>query len=150
MVEKIIFYIFAFIVFCTVMGMISNISLFFKEKRNYQFMINQKENMTMSRLSMIDRVDATLGIINIANILIDNEVNKTIQGCITLHTKYDVTRLDKDVKIIATTVFESLKSEIFTSHDLIINDTFLMQHISDEAMLRMISAGKELNKTMNI
>lgn len=148
MAMKVILYIFAFLAFCYIMGMIYNISQFFKEKRNYQFMLNQKENATKSKLNMLERVDSTLGIINIANILIDNEVGKTIQGCIALNSKYDVSRLDKDVKIIATTVFESLKPEIFASQDIIINDTFLMQHITDEAMLRMIAAGKELNKNI--
>lgn len=148
MVEKIFMYFFAFLAFCYIMGLIYNISQFFKEKRNYQFMINKRENLTKSSLTLLDRIDSSTGIINLSNILIDNEVSKTIQGNISLNSKYDVTRLDKDVKIIATSVFEAIKPEIFQSDDLIITDSFLMQHITDEVMLKLIIAAQELNKSL--
>jgi len=148
MIEKVFIYIFIFLAFCYIMGMIHNISLYFKEKRNYQFMINSKENSPKSKMSMLDRIDSTVSIINLTNLLIDNEISKTLQACIRLNTKYDVARLDKDVKIIATTVFESIKPEIFDAQDLVITDNFLMQHITDEVMLKLMAAGKELNNSM--
>lgn len=145
MTKEIIVYIFIFLACLYILGLMRNISLFFKEKRNYQFMINQREKDSKSHINILDKVDATVGIINLCNLLIDNEVSKTMQACIRLNTKYDVTRLDHDVRIMATTVFESIRAEVFESPDLIITDKFLMQHITDEVMLKLMTAGQEWN-----
>lgn len=145
MVLKIIMYIFCLIAFFYIIDLIYNISCFFKEKRNYQFMVNKRETLTNSNSSMLDRIDSTVSILNLTNTLIDNEISKTLESCVSLRTKYDVSRLDKDVKIIATTVFNCIKPEVFASNELLITDTFLMQHITDEVMLKMLKRGQEYN-----
>lgn len=148
MITRYILYFFAFLAFCYIMGMIYNISQYFKQKANYQMIINTNETNVKTKMTMTERVDITLSIMNLLNVLIDNEINKTLQACARINTKYDVTRLDKDVKIIATTVFEAIKPEVFISADSIISDNFLMQHITDEVMIRLMKVGQEYNKAL--
>lgn len=145
MIWRITLYIFMVISFCFVMDLVYNISLFFKEKRNYQFMINNKEKDTKSKMTMLERVDTTLEILNLCNTLIDNEITKSLQACVRLKKPYDIKRIDTDVKLIATEVFNSIKPEILISDDIILSEKFLMQHITDETILRLLKSSQEFN-----
>lgn len=149
-IRNIFIILLAILVFILLADLIINISNYFKEKRNYQYMINNKEMDNESKISTVDRLDATFELLNLINTLIDNEISKTLQACIQLRTKYEVTRLDKDVKVIATTVYTSIKPEVYLSKDLIITETFMMQHIMDEVMLRLLKAGQEYNEALKM
>lgn len=152
MVKEIIFYIFIFIAFCYIMGMIFNISQYFKNKTSNitikQQIELEKHSRELYTHNLLDRIDATVSIMNLMNIIIDNEISKTLQGCIRLNTKYELSKLDKDVKTIATTVYDCFKKDIFDSTETIVTSNFLMQHITDEVMLRLIKAVQEYNTVL--
>ena len=65
--EKIIIYIFLFIITCYVLNFIYQLSNYFHEKRNYQFIINKKESQMTSNMTMLDRVDSTINILQLTN-----------------------------------------------------------------------------------
>ena len=145
MVYEIIIKIFIVLSFFIVLNCINTIADYFKEKKNHQFMLNQEEYNTNSKLDLMDRTNLTIKLMELINTLIDNEISKTLQSCIRLGSKYESTRLDKDAELISKAVFESIKSEIFLEKDLILTEEFLMQHIADEVLIRLIKYTQEYN-----
>jgi hypothetical protein len=110
-----------------------------------------KKQYEEKQLDYLDRVEATVSTLNVINILIDNEINQMVTTLSRLNQKYDVKRLDTDVKKISEKIFNGFKKDngLITSQ-LIVTDEFIMQHIMDEVITRLLSVMKDYNNTIVI
>lgn len=132
-----------------VLYLLFNISLYFKELRNYQFMINRKEHEDRTEEVLNDRVSSTVEFLDFCNAIIDNEIAKNLSGYSRLNKKYDMTKFDVDYENIATSVYDSIKPEIIENKNLIITSKFIMQHIIDESMIRFMKYTRDYNNAIN-
>ena len=133
------------ILFIFILQLLSGITKYFKELRNYQFMINTKEHRDEMELSLNERISSTVEFINLCNIIIDNEIAKNLSGYSRLNKKYDMTKFDTDYKNMAESVYNSIKSEIIDNRELIISSDFVLQHIIDETMIRFMRYTEDFN-----
>ena len=140
------------VVLLCVISLTSNISNYFSRLADYQFMINQKEKLsqTQSIEPLSDRTITTTELFNLCNVLVDSEIYKTMQTCMTLHQKYDLIHLDTDIQIIGNKVFKSIKPEVFTNKDLIVTSDALMEYITERTILRLLNIATEYNNSLRM
>ena len=140
------------VVLLCVISLTSNISNYFGRLADYQFMINQKEKLsqTQSIEPLSERTVTTTELFNLCNLLIDNEIYKTLKLCMTLHQKYEVVNFDKDVETVSTKVFASIKPEIFSNKDMIITSDALMEYITERTIIRLLNIATEYNNSLRI
>ena len=97
-------------------------------------------NLTTEELyDYLDKIDSTVSLLNLINILIDNEITKMLDSLSRLKVKYDSKSLDRDAKNIAENVYTSLKKDsTFSNENIILTDEYIMKHISEESITRLM------------
>ena len=128
--------------------LINKISLFFNEKRENQIILNKKESNSTIDLSLSEKTEATIEILNFCNIIIENEILKNLSGYDRISKPYDMKKFDTDYKNIAETVYNAFKSDIIDNVNIIISSEFLMQHILDETMIRFMKFTEDYNNKL--
>lgn len=108
----------------------------------------QDKNNPHPTLNAIDRVDFSLEIINLCNVLIDNEVGKLLESYRRLNMRYDAKKLDKDVERITKKVFDGVQHQVIIDPNHVITPEYILQHISDQTMLRVIQFTQEYNNSI--
>ena len=93
-------------------------------------------------------MDFSLEIINLCNVLIDNEVGKLLESYRRLNMRYDAKKLDKDVERITKKVFDGVQHQVIIDPNHVITPEYILQHISDQTMLRVIQFTQEYNNSI--
>lgn len=148
-VVKIIFIIIIGLILISVFNLINNISILIQEKTKYQSLINEKEIRYGSKMSVTERFDVSIDLLNLCDQLVDKEIMKTLRTYVLLNTKYDMQRIDKDAEMISTNVFSSLKSEALIDPDLLLSSECYLRYITDETIVRLITTAKNYNSSIS-
>ena len=146
---KIFMYIMLVLGTLVILGLFVHISEYFEEKARNLEIINNRESKYTSKLTISERLDATMDLLTLCATMIDSEVFKTIQGCVILNSKYDLKRVDKDIELISTSVFNALNKESFLDGDLLLTPEHYLQYINNETFLRLINAVQQFNSSQN-
>lgn len=139
--------ILAFILYIFITNLLDSLTRYFNSRADLYKTEKAKveHEMTTSTVSLIDRMEGTLQFLNVCNTLIDVEINNIMRTITRLNQKYDMKRLDDDVKLIATKVYKSVKSDVFINKDMVLQPDYIMQHITDETVLRLLKYTQAYN-----
>lgn len=145
-----IFSIIAIIIFLFfIIRLIMKVSNYFESLTAHQLLISSTYKVEDdSSLSLPDRTESTVELLAFCNSIIDNEIAKNLSGYARLNKKYDMTKFDSDYMSIADSVYKSLKPDLLDSDDLIIPSEFVMHHILDETMVRLMRTTEEYNNNL--
>lgn len=83
---------------------------------------------------------------------IDEEINSHFQKYVLLEDTYPLTRLDEDISIVATSVYNGIKASLFevNKEDFALNTDYFMRYIVNTTKLRVTSLLKEWNDQIHI
>ena len=137
--------LFTFIIYM----LISNISNYFEEKSKYQQIINKRESKYSSKLTLPERLNATVDLLTLCSTMIDSEVMRTIQGYMIINSKYDLKRIDTDMELISKSVYDALNKEALLDKDLLLTPEHYLQYINNETFLRLINVVQEYNTSLH-
>ena len=144
----IIFSIVGLIFIFVLMGLVSNISNYFDAKSklaNLDYSIKLSDNPTSN---LQERVHVTTELLNCINALIDNEIGRIFQSYLVLRKKYEVLKMDEDIKIISEAVFNAIKKEIITDKDLVFTENYVMSFIAQSTAVKLIVYAQAYNTTI--
>lgn len=103
--------------------------------------LDKKEHITFDT-----KIEVTVALLNIINILIDAEINRTIETVSMLGNKYELLKYDDDAKRISSSVFNAFdKESTFLSNKLMITDEYIMTYITEEVLTRLLRRAREYN-----
>lgn len=139
--------ILAFILYIFITNLLDSLTRYFNSRADLYKIEKAKveHEMTTSNISLSERMGGTLEFLNVCNTLIDVEINNIMRTITRLNQKYDMKRLDDDVKAIATKVYKSVKSDVFINKDIVLQPDYIMQHITDETVLRLLKYTQAYN-----
>lgn len=148
----IVLIVLSFILFLYLLELIDSVSKYFRAKENKEkTLIREKEdpNFPDPKLDYLERLNATVTILNFINVLIDNEISRMLDTLARLHTKYEVRNLDNDTKKIAENVFNGfIKEDTFLSNRLVLTNEYIMMQITEETVTRLMKATHEYNQSL--
>lgn len=124
---------------------IDRLATYFKSKETHQNIINEKEKHYSSSLSLPECLDATVDLLTLCNTLIDAEISKSLQGSAIINAKYNLQRLDTDLQLISSNVYNALNKEKILDSDLLLMPEYFLQYINNETFLRLITAVQAYN-----
>lgn len=100
-------------------------------------------------LDYLDKIEATVRLINLINVLTDNEINNKFTSLSKINSKYELRKLDEDASSIATNIFNAInKEENFISGNLVVNDDYIMKYITDEAIIKLLDKASQFNNNL--
>lgn len=102
----------------------------------------------VSIYTLDQRVTASISILNLASDLVDKEIINTMKVVRTLGKRYEPVQLDKDVNNIAKKVFEAISFNDISSEELSITVEYIMQHITDETMIKLLNTINAYNTSL--
>ena len=119
-----------------VIGLIRNLSLLNRKKRN----VNETYNVSEQ-----EKLDYSIGVINLINNIIDIEVNGFLKSNVVLGNPYNIINLDKDVETISTSVFNAIKSDAYVNNTILLSDTYILTYITRNVSYVFIVRALTLN-----
>lgn len=100
-------------------------------------------------LDYLDKIEATVRLINLINVLTDNEINNKFTSLSKINSKYELRKLDEDASSIATNIFNAINREDnFISGNLVVNDDYIMKYITDEAIIKLLDKASQFNNNL--
>ena len=100
-------------------------------------------------LDYLDKIEATVRLINLINVLTDNEINNKVACLSKINSKYELRKLDEDASSIATNIFNAInREENFISGNLVVNDDYIMKYITDEAIIKLLDKASQFNNNL--
>lgn len=83
------------------------------------------------------------------NTLIETEVTSKLKSIIMLNGKYEVLKIEDDIKEISTTVFESIKDNIYDDKYNIFTGKYIMNYITKVTSLVILSEYRNIQNRNN-
>nr|DAR65126.1 MAG TPA: Mature oligodendrocyte transmembrane protein [Caudoviricetes sp.] len=140
--------IFLLINITTLIGCITNKTR--EEARSIELNRVKEELKPVSKeLDYLDKLEATVGLLNFINVLIENEIDNKIISLSKLNSKYEMIKLDEDAKAIATNIFQSINNEqTFVDNNLIMNNEYIMKYITEQSIVKLLDKASQYNIRM--
>ena len=129
------------ILFTYICSLIISVNKYFDARTKNEELLTEREKVKpiLQPINYLDKIDSTVSLLNLINILIDNEITKMLDSLSRLKVKYDSKSLDRDAKNIAENVYTSLKKDsTFSNENIILTDEYIMKHISEESITRLM------------
>lgn len=141
--------IFLLINITTLIGSITNKTR--EEARSIELNRVKEELKPVSKeLDYLDKLEATVGLLNFINVLIENEIDNKIISLSKLNSKYEMIKLDEDAKAIATNIFQSINNEqTFVDNNLIMNNEYIMKYITEQSIVKLLDKASQYNIRMS-
>lgn len=102
-------------------------------------------------LDYLDKIEATVRLINLINVLTDNEINNKFTSLSKINSKYELIKLDEDASSIATNIFGAInKEENFVNGNLVLNEDYIMKYITDEVIIKLLDRASQFNNKLTL
>lgn len=96
-------------------------------------------------ISMTDKINTTLDIINLIIFLINYQISYKLKEYAELHKPYPILNADDDLLNILEEIQKALKIEIFTSDEILLSDEYLMKYITGQTTILWIRSIVDFN-----
>lgn len=130
-----------------IFSLLNNISRYFsaKSQRELQEAIRIKNENETTNSNVMDQFTFSISIMDLIDRLIGIEVEKLITGFILIDKKYEMTNFDTDIKTITDTVYKAIRPEVYVSHDMLLDQEYLIKTIQERTTHVLIDACKTYN-----
>ena len=125
----------------------------FNEEMKFIEFNRMKEELkpVAKELDYLDKIEATVRLINLINVLTDNEINNKFTSLSKINSKYELRKLDEDASSIATNIFTAInKEENFINGNLVVNEDYIMKYITDEAIIKLLDRASQFNSNISL
>lgn len=94
------------------------------------------------------RVGDTIYLIDLIKYLINTQIETRVSILVLTGNPYNMLNLDKDIRDIGTTVYNSIKPEIYKEKEILVQPEYLLNYISSEVSIQLSTALKTMNLSM--
>ena len=127
-------------------GFIRSITVFFEEKKKK--VAAETLKVIKETNELVDSYETTNNIITTIDFILDKEIGLRIYRISIDKGPYNITKLDKDIKDIADTVFKALNSAVIAKYanEYLINTDYIMSYITRQTTMKFSSAVTDFNR----
>lgn len=125
---------------------IRSITVFFEEKKKK--VAAETLKVIKETNELVDSYETTNNIITTIDFILDKEIGLRIYRISIDKGPYNITKLDKDIKDIADTVFKALNSAVIAKYvnEYLINTDYIMSYITRQTTMKFSSAVTDFNR----
>lgn len=127
-----------------ILGILYQIYLVIKEKRNEIYI----RNYNSIDGDFYNNIETTISFMSLCTNLIDNEIGKLLSTYIQTKNKYEYLKLDKDIEMISNNVYSAFRTNCIDNNNMIISTEYIMKYIIEETLNRLINITKEYNNSL--
>lgn len=134
------------IAYSYIIGFIRSITVFFEEKKKK--IAAETLKVIKETNELVDSYETTNNIITTIDFILDKEIGLRIYRISIDKGPYNITKLDKDIKDIADTVFKALNSAVIAKYanEYLINTDYIMSYITRQTTMKFSSAVTDFNR----
>ena len=134
------------IAYSCIIGFIRSITVFFEEKKKK--VAAETLKVIKETNELVDAYETTNNIITTIDFILDKEIGLRIYRISIDKGPYNITKLDKDIKDIADTVFKALNSAVIAKYanEYLINTDYIMSYITRQTTRKFSSAVTDFNR----
>ena len=134
------------IAYSCIIGFIRSITVFFEEKKKK--VAAETLKVIKETNELVDSYETTNSIITTIDFILDKEIGLRIYRISIDTGPYNITKLDKDIKDIADTVFKALNSAVIAKYanEYLINTDYIMSYITRQTTMKFSSAVTDFNR----
>jgi len=134
------------IAYSYIIGFIRSITVFFEEKKKK--VAAETLKVIKETNELVDSYETTNNIITTIDFILDKEIGLRIYRISIDKGPYNITKLDKDIKDIADTVFKALNSAVIAKYanEYLINTDYIMSYITRQTTMKFSSAVTDFNR----
>ena len=134
------------IAYTCIIELIRSIVSFFEEKKKKAAAETLKVIKETNEL--VDSYEATNNIITTIDFILDKEIGLRIYWISIDNGPYNITKLDKDIKDIADTVFKALNTAVISKYanEYLVNTDYIMSYITRQTTMKFSSAVTDFNR----
>ena len=134
------------ITYSCIIGFIRSITVFFEEKKKK--VAAETLKVIKETNELVDSYETTNNIITTIDFILDKEIGLRIYRISIDKGPYNITKLDKDIKDIADTVFKALNSAVIAKYanEYLINTDYIMSYITRQTTMKFSSAVTDFNR----
>lgn len=125
----------------------------FNEEAKFIEFNRMKEELkpVAKELDYLDKIEATVRLINLINVLTDNEINNKFTSLSKINSKYELMKLDDDAVVIANNIFNAINSEEnFINGNIVVSNEYIMKYITDEAIIKLLDKASQFNNKLTL
>ena len=134
------------IAYSCIIGFIRSITVFFEEKKKK--VAAETLKVIKETNELVDSYETTNNIITTIDFILDKEIGLRIYWISIDKGPYNITKLDKDIKDIADTVFKALNTAVISKYanDYRVNTDYIMSYITRQTTMKFSSAVTDFNR----
>ena len=134
------------ITYSCIIGFIRSITVFFEEKKKK--VAAETLKVIKETNELVDSYETTNNIITTIDFILDKEIGLRIYRISIDKGPYNITKLDKDIKDIADTVFKALNSAVIAKYanEYLINTDYIMSYITRQTTMKFSSDVTDFNR----
>lgn len=134
------------IAYSYIIGFIRSITVFFEEKKKK--VAAETLKVIKETNELVDSYETTNNIITTIDFILDKEIGLRIYRISIDKGPYNITKLDKDIKDIADTVFKALNNAVIAKYanEYLINTDYIMSYITRQTTMKFSSAVTDFNR----
>ena len=134
------------IAYSCIIGFIRSITVFFEEKKKR--VAAETLKVIKETNELVDSYEATNNIITTIDFILDKEIGLRIYWISIDNGPYNITKLDKDIKDIADTVFKALNTVVISKYanEYLVNTDYIMSYITRQTTMKFSSAVTDFNR----
>ena len=134
------------IAYTCIIELIRSIVSFFEEKKKR--VAAETLKVIKETNELVDSYEATNNIITTIDFILDKEIGLRIYWISIDNGPYNITKLDKDIKDIADTVFKALNTVVISKYanEYLVNTDYIMSYITRQTTMKFSSAVTDFNR----
>lgn len=134
------------IAYSCIIGFIRSITAFFEEKKKR--VAAETLKVIKETNELVDSYETTNNIITTIDFILDKEIGLRIYRISIDKGPYNITKLDKDIKDIADTVFKALNGAVIAKYanEYLVNTDYIMSYITRQTTMKFSSAVTDFNR----
>lgn len=134
------------ILYVCIIEFIRSIIAFFEEKKKR--VAAETLKVIKETNELVDSYETTNNIITTIDFILDKEIGLRIYWISIDNGPYNITKLDKDIKDIADTVFKALNTAVISKYanDYLVNTDYIMSYITRQTTMKFSSAVTDFNR----
>lgn len=134
------------IVYICIIEFIRSIIAFFEEKKKR--VAAETLKVIKETNELVDSYEVTNNIITTIDFILDKEIGLRIYWISIDNGPYNITKLDKDIKDIADTVFKALNTVVISKYanEYLVNTDYIMSYITRQTTMKFSSAVTDFNR----
>ena len=116
------------------------------ESKEKKYVAEAKLTLYNSKAPLKDKMDNTERMLDLIDMLINQHIIVLFRNLASLRTEgYKINNLDKDVKDIASKVFECLNADELLNAEMMVNKDYILRYITQQTTMLILANARQFN-----